>query len=151
MSYEMKTLFNTFLAVDTGAKNYVNLVGSTGVVGEYAVTKRVELTRIGVWMKIAAATSTANAVVTFRLRPTFGSATGQTVLGTITVPTGSAIGTIVFKDVTPVVIPVGYTVAMDLTTAGTDASAATGTGVCLVELQPTPEDYRNETNMVVSA
>lgn len=149
--YSQQTLFFDLAPVDTSAKNYVNLVGSTGVVGEFAVVRRCSVKRLVLWLKVASVDETVSAVVTYRLRPTFGSATGQTSLGTITVPTAQAIGTVLYKDIQNVTVPAGYTIAFDLTTAGTSAGSAAGTALCFVDLQPTSEDEKNETNMVKSA
>lgn len=149
--YDLQTLFQNVFLADTSAKNYINLVTSTGVQGELRVQRRCEVRRIALSIATTIATSTANAVVTFRLRPTPGSATNQSTIGTLTLPTGTAGPKVVFKDVTPILVLAGQSIAYDLTTQGTDASSAAGTAYAGVELLPTPEVPNNESNMLASA
>lgn len=151
MSYDLCVLAGALQPVDTAGKSYINSVGSTGVGGEIVTMKRVEVRRIYYAVKIASLTGTANAVITFRIRPIFGSTSGQSTIGTLTIPTGAAIGQVIYKDVTPVAVNAGSTVAFDLTTAGTDSGSATGTGMCGIDAYLLPEDRLNETKMVASA
>lgn len=149
MSYDLRTLWSTVHAVSTSNLSYVNLVGSTGVVVEYLMMKQVEVNRLMFGIRTLTATSTANPVVTFRKRLSFGATGGQTVLGTMTIPTGAAVGAVYYNDISPVVLKVGNTIAIDLTTAGTDASSAAGNGIAGFELAPVPEDPKNETNSIL--
>lgn len=151
MSYDLQTMLQNVFLADTAAKNYINLVTTVGVQGELRVQRRCEIRRIALSVAITSATSTANPVVTFQRRPTPGSATGAVTLGTITIPTGSAAPKVYFKDITPVILNAGESIAFNLTTQGTDASAAAGTAYAGAELLPTPEVPLNESNMVASA
>lgn len=149
--YSQQTLFLCVLPLNTTGLAPKSLVASTGVFTEWIALKRFVVKRLECVVTTLTATSTANPVITFRLRPTIASSSSQSTIGTLTIPTGSAVGKVIYKDIQNLVVPVGYSVAIDLSTAGTDASAAAGAGICGFEAVPSPEDKANETNMVASA
>jgi len=76
---------------------------------------------------ITTAMTVTAAVVDFIYRPTPGSATGQVVLGRLTLPvTGSTIGHQVYKKITPVRCNPGGELVIELITASTAGAAAFG-------------------------
>lgn len=54
----------------------------------------------GIWATVTTAQTTAVNVLTFKYRPTPGSATGEATIGTLTITVG-AVGRQFYKDVTP--------------------------------------------------
>jgi len=133
------------------AQTALSLVGGVADYASWYAGEQFILTRLMIIVSTTTATSTANPVVTFYARPTFGSTTGQISIGTITVPTGTAAGAILYKNVESVKIPPGYTLTARLTTQGTDASAAAGAGFVMFKGFVAPEDPRNVSLMVASA
>ena len=97
--------------------------------------------------ELAGGTTTAPTVV-FKKRPTPLSATGETTLGTLTIPDATAIGKVVYKDITPVNLAVGDGIEIAHTVG---VGTPTGKGFWAVELDDHPEDARNNTDMLASA
>lgn len=101
--------------------------------------------------KVTTATvSTGSIVITFRRRPTFGSATGQTTLGTISIPTAVVVNKIYYKDITPVNCVSGDDIVAEVTTAAAGGGAA---GKALVDFLADydPENAVADSNYVASA
>lgn len=86
------------------------------------------------------------AVIDFIYRPIPGSATNQVVLGRITIPTASIIGTQIFKKVTGVECNPGGEIVIELITAATAGAAAFG-----VVASETTEHTGNVAAMLASA
>lgn len=105
-----------------------------------------------VWVKGAAfvievVPGTTAPVITIRHRPTIASATGQTTIETITVPTTRAVGDVVYVDnIDKKVLP-GEEVVFDVTTA----SVTTGSGHCILMTAPSWDAPGNNGNMFASA
>lgn len=149
--YSQQSLFLTLMPLNTTGLAPKSLVASTGVFTEWIALKRLVIKRLECVVTTLVASNTAAPVITFRLRPTIASASGQSTIGTLTIPTGSVVGAVIYKDIQNLVVPVGYSIAFDLSTAGTDSGSAAGLGICGFEAVPSPEDRKNESNMVASA
>lgn len=125
-----------------------------GSVADYAVYNIMEgcqLTRIYFFVKTLVASSTANEVYTFYQRPTSASTSGQVAIGTLTIPTGSTVGQVIYKDVESVKLLPGQDLAIKRTTQGTDGSSVAGAGFLGFKACLDAEDPRNVTLMVKSA
>ena len=105
--------------------------------------KRLQFTMVG---ELAGGTGTAPTVI-FTRRVTPLSSTGEVVIGTVTIPDATAVGKTVFKDVDPVILEVGDTVEISHTVG---IGTPTGLGVWSMIVDPSPEDARNEADMVES-
>lgn len=110
---------------------------------------QVKLKRIALCVTTATVSS-GNIVVTFRKRPTPGSSSGQSTVGTITIPTGIAAGKVYYKDVSPVVFAPGDQLIAEVTTAAAGGGAA-GAAAHGFEGEDDPEYAGNQTDMVESA
>lgn len=122
-----------------------NVVSSTGVMAHrYTVSQQVTVKRLA-YLVTTQSTVTA-AVIAVELRPTPGSATGDSVIGTLTIPTSAAIGSFIYKDVAGVVVPAGSEIAFNVTTAST-----AGGGVPLLVCEEDPETAANNSAMIASA
>lgn len=120
-------------------------LSATGVLGvTYIITRGCEVARLQV-LVVVAPTVTAP-VITFRKRPTVASSVGQSSLGTITIPVGTAIGTVVYKDISPVNMQPGDEIAPDVTTAAT-----AGTGIPAFVLNERTDTAANQSHMLASA
>ncbi len=86
--------------------------------------------------------------VVFKKRPTPLSATGETAIGTLTLPAATAIGKVVYKDIDPVQLAVGDSVEIAHTVGVT---GPTGIGFWGMEMNDCPDTPANNTDMVASA
>lgn len=84
-------------------------------------------------LRILATVTTATVgagTITFRKRPTPGSATGQSTLGTLTVPGSSTVGQVIYKEITPVDCDPGCQIIFEVTSAATSGEAVYGFESC---------------------
>lgn len=93
--------------------------------------------------------STAPVVITAKKRITTNSATGEVVMGTLTIPAGTAAGTIVYRyldeDLPSRSLRPGQVCIYEVTTAAAGGGAA-GAGLPLPELWENPQTYANDQN-----
>lgn len=102
-----------------------------------------EVSRIQV-LVVVAPTVTAP-VVTFRKRPTVASSVGQSSLGTITIPVGTAIGTVVYKNISPVQFQPGDELLPDVTTGCT-----VGSGIASFVAHERNDSPANQSHLLAS-
>src|SRR3990167_5134372 len=95
-------------AIDVGA--------SSADHGEWVCIKPCKVLRCQVAVTLEAISGTSVApTVLFKKRPTPGSATDESTLATLTLPTGTAIGKTVYKEITPVEFAVGQSLELSHT------------------------------------
>lgn len=117
--------------------------------GELICVRPCKVHRIAFTLTEEAASGTTTApTVIFTKRPTPNSATSEAVIGTLTVPSGTAIGKTVYKDITPVAFSVGQSLELSWTVG---VGTPTGIGVYSFEVQEDPETAANNSNMIASA
>ena len=104
---------------------------------------RLKFTCVG---ELGGGTTTAPTVI-FKKRPTPLSATGETAIGTLTIPDATAVGTTIFKDV-EVALAVGDSIEISHT-VGVDTP--TGKGFWSVELDDAYESHQNNSELIESA
>lgn len=121
-------------SLDTSGAN-----AATKVVGSQPVIIR------GLWATVTTAVTTATATLTFSSRPTPGSASGATTLGTLAITVG-AVGRQFYKNITPVKVMPGSEIHV-VSDGGGDA------GVVGVGYRCTPswENPANNTAQIASA
>jgi hypothetical protein len=124
---------------------------AVAVHGEFMVLRRCKIKRIMFIVTVAVAANSTAPVVTFRKRPTPNSSSGQSTIGTLTLPDLTGIGKVLYKDVTPISLAVGDSICLDHTTQAVDGSAAAGAGYYAFELEFDPEVPANESDMIASA
>lgn len=129
----------------------LSLVGAPAVYSIYNVMSRFKLSRIMLKVSTLVATSTTAAQVSFYQRPTPGSTSGEVLIGTLTIPTGTAVGKVLYKDVESVSLQVGQDLVVKLAVQGADGSSAAGAGFAGFVGMLDPEDARSEANMILSA
>lgn len=95
--------------------------------------------------------STGGIVVTFRLRPAYGSAgsgaTAQSVLGTVTIAKAAAVDTVFVNNITPVLVQPGQQIVADCTTAATTSGGA----IAYISHNFSAEVAKNEAVTLVTA
>lgn len=146
MSYPRTSNGNTHLIPNgTGVLGVETLSATAAVHGEFLVTRRCAVKRIG-FLVTTAVNSSADAEVEFNRRPTIGSVTGEVLIGTIKLPSDTAAGTLVWADVKPVIMQVGEALALEHTVQASGA----GAGFYVYEVEDAPEVPGNEDNMILS-
>lgn len=137
----------------TGVIGVDDLDASPAVHGEYLVMKPCVLKRIMFLVTEAVVADTTAPVVRFSKRVTPASDTNAVVCGSLTIPHGTAVGKVVYKDITPVRFAVGDTIKVENTVQTVDAGSGTetGQGYYGFELELDPEQPENESDMVESA
>jgi hypothetical protein len=143
-------LGGTVMPVGTGPLAEEDLDAGAAVHGEYVVLRRCRIRRLYFYVTEAVVATSVAPVVTFRQRLAYAVTGSQVSLGTLTIPDTTAVGKVLYKNITPVVLNVGDTLCLDNTTAGTGGSTA-GKGIYGFELEDEPEQPANETDMVASA
>lgn len=127
----------------------VDIGASSGDHGELLCVKPCKVYRLKFTLTSEAAGGSSVApTVIFTKRPTPLSATNEAVIGTITVPNGTAIGKTVYKDIDPVSFAAGDSLEISWT-IGT--GSPTGIGVFSYDCYELPEEADNNSDMVESA
>lgn len=135
--------------LQTGSHAAVDL--TSAAVQSFAWSLQMNARVFRIQAKVTTATvSNVSIVLTFRRRPTFASASGQSTLGTITIPTAIAANKVYYKDITPVNCDVGDQIVVEVTTAAAGGGAA-GQAVCDYIADYDPESVANFSNFVASA
>lgn len=133
----------------TSAPSTAQSLASAADMLVYNVCEQIVVTRI--MLQVSTATvSTGNIVVSVYERPTYGSSSGQVLIGTLVIPSGVAAGKIYYKDVESVKIPQGSQLAFVCSTAAAGGGAA-GAGFSNFKAFMASEDPKNVSQMVLSA
>lgn len=137
----------------TGPLGVDDLDAAPGTHGEWLVMRRCQIRRLMFYVTEAVVADTTAPAVSFTARVTPGSDSGATVLGTLTIPHGTAVGKVVYKDIEPFTLNPGDTLAPKSTVQTVDAgsSTETGQGFYGFELHDMPEEPANSGDMVESA
>lgn len=90
--------------------------------------------------------SSADAVVTVYVRNALGVTGSQVTVGTINIPTATAVGKTLYKHITPVAVLPGQTVEFVVSTVATSA----GKGFCNASVDYDPEYVANLSNYIAS-
>lgn len=130
-----------------------DLDAAAAVHGEYYVFKPMILKRIGFLVTEAVVADTTPPVVRFSKRLAPGSDTNAVVCGSLTIPHGTAVGKVVYKDITPVRFAAGDVLKVENTVRTVDAGSGTetGQGYYMFEMELDPETPENESDMIESA
>lgn len=134
---------------DSGVLQEIDIGASSADHGELSCFRRCSVRRLAfaVTGEAASGTTTAPTVI-FTKRPTPNSATGESVICTLTIPSGTAIGKTVYKDIDPVNFAVGDSLEISHTVG---VGTPTGMGVAYGEADEDPERAANESDMIASA
>lgn len=128
----------------------IDIGASSADHGEFICVRPCTVTKLGfvVAGEVVGGTSAAPTVV-FTKRPTPLSSSGEAAIGTLTIPDTTAVGKVVYKNLsTPVALAVGDSVEISHT-VGT--GSPTGMGIAFMICEEDPEYDGNNTDMVASA
>lgn len=128
-----------------------NLVAltSAAVVQSFVVCDQMQVNEL-FFVVSTAVVSSGNVVLTFKRRPTIGSASGEVTIGTLNIPGGAAVGKCYYKRVTPVVCAVSEQIVVEVTTAAAGGGAA-GNGMGFVRSDSDPETEANNADLILSS
>lgn len=128
-----------------------DLTAAPGVHGEWVVAMGAKIKRLMFIVTQVVLAGTTAPVVRFSKRLVPGSDTGAVVLGTLTIPSGTAVGMVLWKDIDPVDLLPGNAIKVENTVSTVDPGADTGQGLYAFECELDPETAANESNMLESA
>lgn len=148
--YSEEGLLGCVMPVGTAPLAEEDMAATAAVQGEWVVSKRCTIKRISFYVTAAVVATTTAPVLTFRRRLAYAVSGGQSTIGTLTIPDTTAVGKVLYKDVTPITLNVGDTICLDHTQIAVGGTIA-GKGIYGFELDPSPEYKSNETDMVASA
>ena len=126
------------------------LTAAVGVYGGYLVTKRMVLKRFLFYVTADIAASTTAPKVVVKRWPAYNSSVGEVTCASLTIPTGTAAGKVVYKDLAPVEFFPGDELCFEHTVQTGDGTAA-GAGFYDVIMDLEPEVPANESDMIASA
>lgn len=121
---------------------------SAAVVQNFVVTDQMQVNEL-FFVVSTAVVSSGNVVVTFKRRPTIGSASGEVTIGTLNIPNAAAVGKCYYKRVTPVVCAASEQIIVEVTTAAAGMGAA-GNGMGFVRADSDPETEANNADLILS-
>lgn len=146
MAYTQDNVLQTDIS---GAAN--DLSGAAAPYAEMSFDRRVKVKRLMFLVTTAVAADTTAPVVEFNHRITPKDGTGEVALGTLTIPNGTAAGTVIYKDIDPVSIGPGESISYEHTVQAVDGGGAAGAGYYKVMVDPDPEYAGNDSDMTASA
>ncbi len=142
MSYD-KQMGLGHLVRKSNAHDTEETLTTAGVYGGYLVTKPCAISEFKFYVATAV---TGAPVVEVNRRPIYNSATGEVLVAQITVPTGTAAGSVVSKRFAPVQLNVGDELSFEMVTIAT-----AGGGFYDVVLHFDAESDGNQSDLITSA
>lgn len=134
---------------DTRPLCAMDIGAASGTHGEFICTRPCVVSKLMFALSIEAASGTTTApTVVFGKRVTPGSDTGLVAMGTLTIPSGTALGKTVYKNITPVKFSVGDLIKLTWTIG---VGTPTGIGDADVLAAEDPEQPGNNSDMIASA
>jgi hypothetical protein len=125
MAYPDTQLDVTPILGAAGAVPVSALTTAAGVVARQIIGYK-NLRVKALWATVIVSPTVTNAIATFKYRPTPGSASGEVVIGTLTLPVAAVIGKQYYKKLFDFIALSGGEVVVDITTTSTAGSAAFG-------------------------
>ena len=151
MSYDMHALGAQLMWRNNAYLTGANLAATAADWAELHCHIPVQVKRITFGVKTAVTAGNVAPTVTVYQRPTSGSNSSQVLLGTLTIPNGTAAGSIVYKDLESVRIKAGQGLAFRVNTQATDNGTAAGVGFPGALILLDPEYPVNQALMVASS
>lgn len=136
---------------DLGTPAVTSLTSVADSALKYVVQSQMDVDKLLAVVSTAVVSSGAVAVSYYRC-PTMdsGGAGARILLGVVLIPAGTAVGKVVYKDISPTLVVPGDQIVMAVTTAAAGGGAA-GAAFLDVQLSDSPEQSANSANMIASA
>ena len=151
MSYTRSQNMNEYFRPRGTAPLAIEAIDAAAAVhGGMVCIKRCAVYRLMFVLETAVVGTSTDPAVEFNRRPTIASASGEVLLGTLTIPDGTALGKVVYKDITPVVFEVGDELSFEHSVQAVGGTVA-GDGYYAVLCEGDEEIAGNEDNMLASA
>ena len=148
MSYE-RTYGQHFVPNGSGVLAADDLTAAA-VHGEYLCVKKSVVKSLKVLISTAVV-STGAVVIAFKKRSAPGVSAAEVTMGSVSVPAGTALGKVVYKDLSSLYeFEPGMALAIEITTAAAGGGAAGG-AVYGFEFEDAPEQPANISSMIESA
>lgn len=151
MSYPQQGTLLNYFSPDAAAPVIVIDVGASSAdAGELSCFRGCTISRLMFHVTDEAISGTTTApTVVFTKRPTPNSATSEVVVGTLTLPSGTAVGKMIYKDLdTPITFEPGDVLEISHTVG---VGTPTGQGIANAVCEDAPEVPGNTVDMVASA
>lgn len=151
MAYTQKFGHRAFFSADAAAPEIVIDIGSTGSnSGELSCVVACDVHQVQFLVTDEAVVGTTTApTVVFTKRPTPNSATAESVVATLTIPDGTAVGSVIYSELSsPVNFQVGDVMEISHTVG---VGAPAGQGIAAFVCAHDPEVPANNTDMTASA
>lgn len=149
MAYAQELMEGAIIRKSNALDTAEVLSASPAVYGGYLIAKRIHVMRLCFYVT-ATVVSDVAVQVEFNRRPTYNSATGEELIGTLIIPSGTAAGQVVYKDIPLTVLEVGDELSFEHTVQASGGSAA-GAGFYAFVAELAPETPMSEDNMIESA
>ena len=159
MSYPETRVYDQFLAAkSTGAATPLNLAATAAQWVGYAVCGPIVAVRIAFFVTTTITAGTTAPKVAIIRRPTYGSSSGAITLGTMTIPTATAAGKVLYLDIAQTKMSSGVNV--NLVNCGEELSfesivqavdGGTAAGACFLRIQydPVVDQVGDQTNAIL--
>lgn len=148
----MLQFFRPVLAVAANVTNplcAVDIGANSGTHGEFICVRRCKVKTLLFIVSLEAVSGTTTApTVVFTKRVTPGSDTSAVAMGTLTIPSGTALKKTVYKQITPMAFGPGDVIKVAWTIG---VGTPTGQGEVEIYAEEDPDVPENESNMIASA
>ena len=128
-----------------------NLAATAAVYGGYYVMRPVKVTGFYFLVTTAVLAGTTAPVVEINRRPTPGSSSGEVQMASMTIPTASAAGKVLYKQIEPVLCYPGDEISLEHVTQAADGGTAAGIGFYGFDYEVVSEAVANCGDLVASA
>lgn len=149
MAYERKLLDKALIRRSNAFDTAEDISAAAAVYGGYICMSQVQISRFMFCVTTAIVAVTTAPVVRITRRPTIGSSSGEVEIARLTLPTGTAAGKVVYKDVSPVTIFPGEEISLEHVTQAVGSAA--GAGFYGFEAELDPEYVSNQSKMLASS
>lgn len=127
----------------------LSVIQAAGQYAGYAVMRPINVKTLMFFVTTQITTGLVPCKVAVTSRPTYGSSSGAVTLGSMTIPTASAVGTVVIKEISDAVrVNAGNELSLDVAVQGTDSGTAAGAGFFQILWEPSTEADANQSKIV---
>lgn len=142
-----ETLKRKSNAVDTA----INLAAAAASYAGYGVMYPICLRRLYFMVTTQVTAGLTAPIVNFQYHPTYASATGAVTLGTLSIPNGTTVGSVVYKDISDSTrLIAGSELSLYGQVAAVDSGTAAGAGWFGMIWELDPDADANSSNLIKS-
>lgn len=152
MSYPEMEFLNLAVVPKSNASLTAAALTSVAQWAGFAVMQPVSVKRALFFVTTAVSANQTAPQVVVKSRPTYGSTSGAVVIATMTIPSGSSVGQVIYANCSDSVrVQAGYELSLEVSVAAADSGSATGAGFigCIYEMSP--DANANQSLLVAAA